>query len=53
MEELTRRRDRHAHELVIDPTLIASRATLVMLADDWEKQSAQLLLQWQRDLLSF
>ena len=53
MEELTRRRDHHARELDIDPTLIASRATLVELADDWDANHGKLLLGWQRDLLSF
>ncbi len=53
MEELTRRRDDHARELDIDPTVIASRATLVELAEDWDTTNGPLLLPWQRNLLSF
>jgi len=36
--------------LEIDPTLIASRAMLVMLAKDWKAHEAELM-RWQRDLL--
>ncbi len=53
MEELTHRRDHHARELDIDPTVIASRSTLVELAEDWDTTNGRLLLRWQRDLLSF
>lgn len=53
MEELTHRRDQHARELDIDPTVIASRSTLVELAEDWDTTNGRLLLRWQRDLLSF
>lgn len=43
-------RDKHAAELEIDPTLIASRGTLVLLSQDWEKYQTDLM-SWQRDLL--
>jgi ribonuclease D len=49
-EQLRQRRDRHAAELGIDPSLIASRATLVALARDWTRNSAGLM-RWQRELL--
>ena len=42
--------DRHAAELDIDPTLIASRAMMVLLAKDWETHQRGLM-QWQRELL--
>ena len=48
--EIEKRRDRHAHELGIDPTLIASKATLGDLARDWD-QHAPELMNWQRELL--
>jgi ribonuclease D len=48
--DLERRRDRFAHELVIDPTIIASKATLGDLARDWGKYAAELM-NWQRELL--
>lgn len=48
--ELERRRDRHAHALGIDPTLIAPRAALGDLARDWDKHSPELM-SWQRELL--
>jgi ribonuclease D len=48
--DLENRRNRHAHELGIDPTLIASRATLGELARDWD-QHAPELMNWQRKLL--
>lgn len=48
--ELERRRDARAHDLGIDPTLIASRATLGELARDWT-QHAPELMSWQRELL--
>jgi ribonuclease D len=50
LEAIQARRDRHATGLGIDPTLIASRATLNLLAQDWEKQAATML-PWQRQLL--
>jgi ribonuclease D len=51
MQELEKRRDRRATELGIDPTLIASRAMLVLLAKDWPKHQSELM-KWQRELLS-
>jgi len=48
--ELERRRNDHAHRLDIDPTLIASRATLSDLAHNWEKHAPELM-DWQRELL--
>ena len=50
MLELERRRDRNAAELDIDPTLIASRAMLVLLARDWTAHEKELM-QWQKKLL--
>ena len=49
-EELRKKRDRHATELGIDPTLIASRATLVDLARDWAEHEKELM-KWQLELL--
>jgi ribonuclease D len=49
--ELQKRRDARAHELGIDPTLIASRGTLSDLARNWEKYSGELM-NWQRELLT-
>ncbi len=43
-------RDRHAHELQIDPTLIAPKSVLGDLARDWDKYAPELM-QWQRELL--
>ena len=48
--ELQKARDLRAAELKIDPTLIASRATLSDLAQDWD-QHAPNLMTWQRHLL--
>jgi ribonuclease D len=48
--ELNKRRDAAAHRLDIDPTLIASRATLGELANDWDKY-APGLMRWQRELM--
>jgi ribonuclease D len=48
--ELEKIRNAHAHQLGIDPTLIASKATLGDLARDWEKHAADLM-NWQRELL--
>lgn len=47
---LKERRDRIAAELKIDPTLIASRSTLVLLSQDWEAHSPSLM-NWQREML--
>jgi ribonuclease D len=49
-QELERRRDDQARKLNIDPTLIASRATLMALASDWERAKAELM-SWQEELL--
>lgn len=50
MHELERRRNHCAHELGIEPTLIASRAMLVLLAKDWQAHQSELM-PWQRQLL--
>jgi ribonuclease D len=49
-ELLQKRRDKRAVELEIDPTLIASRATLLQLAQDFEGHRKELM-HWQRELL--
>ena len=48
--EFQKRRDARATELQLDPTLIASRATLSDLARNWDKYVKELM-KWQRDLL--
>ena len=48
--ELQHHRDARAAELGIDPTLIASRATLSDLAHDWGKFEGELM-NWQKKLL--
>ena len=48
--ELQRRRDHRGTDLDIDPTLIASRATLSDLAWNWDKHIGELMA-WQRKLL--
>jgi len=48
--EIEKRRDHHAHELGIDPTLIAPKSVLGDLARDWDKHAAELM-EWQRTLL--
>ena len=48
--ELERVRDRHAHELQIDPTLIAPKSVMGDLARDWDKYAPELM-NWQRNLL--
>ena len=48
--ELEKRRDKHAHDLGIDPTLIAPKSALGDLARDWDKYAPELM-QWQRELL--
>ncbi len=50
LQELKQRRDRRASELGIDPVLIASRTTLVHLAQDWATNHSQLM-PWQLALL--
>jgi ribonuclease D len=49
--ELQKHRDARATALGLDPTLIASRATLSDLAHNWEKHSSELMT-WQRALLA-
>jgi ribonuclease D len=48
---LEQKRNSRATELGMDPTLIASRATLLALAEDWNIHQGDLM-NWQRDLLS-
>lgn len=48
--ELEKRRDAQSHTLGIDPTLIASKATLGELSRDWDKHAPELM-NWQRELL--
>ncbi len=50
-QELSHRRDAAASKLQIDPTLIASRAILGLLAQDWDHHSKELM-NWQRELLA-
>jgi len=49
--ELERRRDRRAAELGIDPSLIASRGTLLDLARGDDSTFATALMPWQRRLI--
>jgi len=51
LRELDRRRNQRAAELGIDPSLIASRAMLVLLSQNWESCQHELM-RWQRDLLT-
>jgi ribonuclease D len=44
-------RNRCATALELDPTLIASRATLMGLAQDWDRFNGELM-DWQRDILA-
>jgi ribonuclease D len=48
--EIEKRRDHHAHQLGIDPTLIAPKSVLGDLARDWDKYAPELM-KWQRELL--
>lgn len=48
--ELEKIRDAHAHKLGIDPTLIASKATLGDLSRNWDAHAPELM-NWQRGLL--
>jgi ribonuclease D len=50
MHDLQKRRNQKATELDLDPTLIASRSMLVLLARDWEAHREELM-NWQRQLL--
>jgi ribonuclease D len=49
--ELQNDRDARAAELEIDPTLIASRATLSDLAHNWDEYAGELM-NWQKALLT-
>jgi ribonuclease D len=44
-------RNRCANALELDPTLIASRATLIALANDWDRHNGELM-DWQREILA-
>ena len=48
--QLQQQRDRAAARLQLDPTLIASKSMLLMLAENWA-QHQRILLNWQRELL--
>jgi ribonuclease D len=48
--EIEKRRDQHARELGLDPTLIAPKSVLGDLARDWDKHAPELM-NWQRQLL--
>jgi ribonuclease D len=48
--ELEKKRDRRAHDLGIDPTIIASRADLVQLARNGHGTTTELM-PWQNELL--
>lgn len=48
--QLEEKRNARARELDLDPTLIASRATLLALAEDWNKHKTELM-DWQREVL--
>jgi ribonuclease D len=48
--EIEKRRDKQAHDLELDPTLIAPKSVLGDLARDWDKHAPELM-KWQRDLL--
>lgn len=48
--ELEKKRDRRAHDLGIDPTIIASRAALVQIAREGGPPNGELM-QWQSELL--
>lgn len=49
--DITRRRDRQAEKLGLDPTLIASRAMILDLAQNWDTHAPRLM-SWQRELLA-
>jgi ribonuclease D len=49
--KLESRRNQSAAQLELDPTLIASRATLLALAADWDRHK-EALMDWQRELLN-
>jgi ribonuclease D len=49
--QLEQKRNARATELDLDPTLIASRAMLLALAEDWNSHQGDLM-DWQRELLA-
>jgi len=49
-EALRQRRDLRAAELEIEPTLIASKAEITALAEDWD-QGLAALMTWQAELM--
>jgi ribonuclease D len=49
--DLESRRNQKAADLALDPTWIASRATLLALAGDWDRHKSELM-GWQRELLT-
>jgi ribonuclease D len=49
--QLEEKRNIKARELELDPTIIASRATLLALAEDWGVHQTELM-DWQRKLLA-
>jgi ribonuclease D len=49
--QLEERRNARARELDLEPTLIASRATMLALAEDWNANQGNLM-KWQQALLS-
>ena len=49
--QLEQKRNQRAQQLDIDQTLIASRATLLALAEDWTRHQNELM-NWQRELLA-
>ena len=49
-ERIKQRRDEQATALGLDPTLLASKAELMSLAQNGESATAELM-HWQRDLL--
>jgi ribonuclease D len=50
--ELEKKRNKKAHDLGLDPTIIASRATLVQLARDDGEADSEALMEWQKSLLA-
>ena len=50
--ELERRRDQRAAEVQLDPSLLASRGTLLELARGGDEAWTLVLMPWQRELLA-
>ena len=51
--ELEKKRNRRAHDLGIDPTIIASRGELVQLARNGDSQEDEIvMMNWQNELLA-